>query len=73
MIKNGIELEKLKKARLRAAKTDYFQQLQIFEDLYREAKKLGVFPLDDPLEGIDNDIRLAAILNVRATSGDNRG
>jgi hypothetical protein len=39
--------------------------LRIFEALYEEAKQLGVFPLKDPLEGIEVDIRLARALNAR--------
>ena len=45
---------------------DHRRNLAVFEALYREALALGVLPGDDPLEGIDVDIRLARILNVRS-------
>ena len=37
----------------------------IVEALYREACLLGALPLKDPLEGIEVDIRVAKVINVR--------
>jgi hypothetical protein len=37
--------------------------LALVESLWEEAKSLGIFPLKDPLEGIDVDIRIARVLN----------
>lgn len=68
MIRNTRLLEKLNNAQIRATPPDYFHNLIIFEALYREANALGMFPLRNPLEGIENDIRLARILNVHKTS-----
>ena len=51
---------------VQTSKRNYYQHLKIFEALYLEAKNLGVFPLKDPLEGIEVDIHLAAVLNVRS-------
>ena len=65
MIQNPHLIEALKKARMKSSRPDYFQNLTIFEGLYREAKTLGVLPAKDPLEGLDTDIRLARILNVQ--------
>ncbi len=42
---------------------DYQQNLRIAEALYEEARALGIFPLKDPLDGIDVKIRLAKVLN----------
>jgi len=42
-----------------------FATWKYFEALFEEAKLLGVFPLKDPLEGVDVDIRLAQVLNVQ--------
>ena len=39
------------------------QNFKIVEGHYREAVSLGIFPLKDPLDGIENDIKLARILN----------
>ena len=50
---------------MKSFRPDYFRNLTIFEELYREARALGVLPVKDPLEGIDTDIRLAGILNVQ--------
>lgn len=38
------------------------QAMAIFESLWNEGRELGVLPPRDPLEGIETDIRLAAIL-----------
>lgn len=64
MIRNTHLIEALNKTQLRNSQPDYFRNLQLFEALYHEARALGVFPLKDPLEGIENDIKLARVLNV---------
>jgi len=51
---------------------DYARNLKIFEALMQEARRLGVWPPADPLEGIEVDLRLARILNVRALAGEDR-
>lgn len=61
-------LAKFEAAWLRMPPQDYRKQLRICEALYREAVTLGIFPLQDPLEGIEVDIRLAEVLNVRKPS-----
>lgn len=38
-------------------------KLRILDGLYAEARQLGHFKSEDPLEGIDEVIRLAAMLN----------
>jgi hypothetical protein len=68
MIKDAALLEEFEKAQKGCSQPDYFKHLYIFEALYHEAKTLGIFPLKDPLDGIDVDIRLAMVLNVRKTS-----
>lgn len=37
--------------------------IAIFQGFIDEARALGVWPPADPLEGIENDIRLARVLN----------
>jgi len=37
--------------------------LKIFEALWVEGVRLGVLPLQEPLEGIESDITVARILN----------
>jgi len=68
MIKMNSLMEAFEKEQARKSKPDFFKNLRIFEALFEEAKQLGVFPLKDPLEGIDVDIRLAQVLNVRTTA-----
>lgn len=47
---------------------NYFQNLKIVEALYNEARALGALPLADPLDGIEVDVHLARVLNVRTSS-----
>ncbi len=68
MLKRTSLLEAFEREQVQQSEPDFFKNLRIFEALYQEAKQLGVFPLKDPLEGIDVDIRLAQVLNVRTTA-----
>ena len=70
MLKDRPLVEDFEKAQMKKEPPDYFRHLRIFEALYQEANQLGVLPLKDPLEGIDVDIRLAMVLNVRTTAGE---
>ncbi|MFC1824633.1 hypothetical protein ACFL9T_18150 [Thermodesulfobacteriota bacterium] len=72
MIKEYGLVEKFEKSEKMSSAPDYFKHLHIFEQLYHEAKTLGIFPLKDPLDGIEVDIRLAMVLNVRRTSPEDR-
>ena len=60
------------KKQIQASKGTYHEHLEIFEALYREAVYFGVFPPENPLEGIEVDIHLAAVLNVRKDHRKNR-
>lgn len=55
-----------------ARPADYAANLRVFEALYEEARALGVFARSDPLEGIEDKIRLARALNVRRVVGPAR-
>ena len=68
MLKNPTLLENFEKSQLRKEPADFHRNLQIFEALFREAQSMGVFPLKDPLEGIEVDIAVARVLNVRSPS-----
>ncbi len=50
------------------AAPDVLRNLRLLDALYHEARTLGVFPLKDPLDGIEVDIRLARALHVRTTA-----
>ena len=43
-------------------KPDYAQNLRIFDGMYELARKLGKFTTANALDGIENDIQLAATL-----------
>lgn len=43
--------------------TPFKKAIKIFTSLWIEAQNLGIFPLKDPLEGIEIDIKIAKILN----------
>ncbi len=72
MLKNPELVKNFENSLLRRTHPDYFRNLQIFEALYQEARSLGVFPLKDPLEGIEIDIRLAKVINVRTSASKDR-
>jgi hypothetical protein len=46
----------------RKEKPDIGKNFRIVEALYEEAVALGVIPSENPLEGLDVDIRIARIL-----------
>ena len=68
MIKNSELIQKMEDDLACSQAPDYFRNLRIMEALYQEARLLGILPLRDPLDGIDVDIRLAAVLNVRMST-----
>jgi hypothetical protein len=75
MLKRTPLLDAFEKEQIRKEPPDYFRNLRVYEALYEEAKRLGILPLADPLEGIDVDIRLARALralNVRLRTGQDR-
>ena len=72
MLKRTAELEIFDLEQIRKRPTDYHRNLKVFEALYSEAKLLGVFPLNNPLEGIDVDIRVAKVLNARGINKKDR-
>jgi hypothetical protein len=68
MLKNRSLIDAFEDMLARNGTADYQRNLQIFTALYEEARSLGVFPLRDPLDGIDTDIHLARVMNVRKTA-----
>ncbi len=65
MIKNRRAIDSFENGLISSSGADYQQNLKIYEALYREARSIGIFPLKDPLDGIDSDIHLARVMNVR--------
>jgi len=63
MVKNAEKLSELETAIVRKEKPRLFKNLEIVEAMYKEAFSLKVFPLKDPLNGIEVDLRIARIIN----------
>ena len=63
MVKNTKKLSKLETAIARKEKPRLLKNLEIVEAMYKEALSLNVFPLKDPLAGIEVDLRIARIIN----------
>lgn len=51
---------------------DFQRNLKMLEAMYEYARFLGIFPLADPLEGLEVDIRVAKALNVPTPSRGHR-
>jgi hypothetical protein len=63
MIKDYEKLNNFEKELLRKTPVNIKENFQIMESLYNEAKILGIFPLKNPLEGIEIDIKIAKVVN----------
>jgi len=63
MIKNHKLIEEFEKNLIKTEKIDITRNFQIIDAMYNEAVELGIFPLKNPLDGIDNDIRIAKVVN----------
>lgn len=72
MAKESRLLLEFEKAQRSGFTPDFLRSLRTFEALYDEAKYIGVFPLKNPLEGIEVDIRVAKVINVPGVVGKNR-
>lgn len=64
MIKNPDVLRQFEDRFIRDEKKRSFDQsIRLFTSMWNEGLKLGVLPPEDPLEGIEVDIKIAAALN----------
>ncbi len=63
MIKNRPYLEEFEKQINMEEKIDFSRNLRIYEAMWQEAVALGIFPLNNLYDGLENDIRIARILN----------
>jgi len=52
----------------RGPQLSFREALQLFESMWKEGITLGIFPLSDPLGGIEVDIELARVLNCLKNS-----
>ena len=63
MVKNPNKLREFERRLLRNNPIDIQKNFRIMASLYDEAVQLKIFPLDNPLEGIERDIRYAKVIN----------
>jgi len=56
--------EESERALIRSTKPDHIKNLRIVNAMYEEARHLGVFPLKDPLAGIETVIEMARVVNL---------
>lgn len=68
MLTNPALVEAVENAQARQATPGFLHNLRLVDALYEEARTLGAFPLKDPLDGIEVDIRVAKALNVRTAA-----
>ena len=63
MIKNPEYLKKFEDEQTANDDMTLEQKLKLLNSIYKFAVKLGTLPPDDLLEGLDNDIKVAKIVN----------
>lgn len=63
MVKDRSALARFELDRIRRTPPDFRQSLAIVEALAEEARSLGTFRREDPLEGINTVIRVARAIN----------
>lgn len=72
MIRDKAAWEAWERNYRRSKSADFFHNMRVFEGLYEEACALGLFPLKEPLDGLETKIRLAKTVNVPTTAGSDR-
>jgi hypothetical protein len=63
MVRNEAELKAFEDGLVCRDELSLAEKFRILDAMYEEAVQLGVFPERNPLEGIEDDIRLAQLLN----------
>ncbi|HBF42976.1 MAG TPA: hypothetical protein DDW42_04980 [Desulfobacteraceae bacterium] len=63
MIKNHPILQEFEKELIAKQRVDMEKNLKLMDAMYDEAAALGIFPLKDPLQGLDVDIKIARVIN----------
>jgi len=71
-VRNPSVLEEFERAQLCGTRADPIANRRIFEALFARARALGLFPLADPLDGIEVDVERARRFHVRAAPCENR-
>ncbi len=63
MIKNIRRWEEFERSLMVKSPSNVADNMRIFQALYDQAVKLGIFPLQNPLEGLEVDIERSRIFN----------
>ena len=63
MIKNHPILQKFEKEFIAKRPVDLEKNLNIMDAMYDEAAAFGIFPLKDPVQGLDIDLKIARVIN----------
>jgi len=69
MVKDKVFWEAWEAQYIANAPRDFQRNLRLMNAMYEHARSLGAFPLKNPLEGLEDKIRLAKAINVRTDSG----
>jgi len=69
MVKDKVFWEAWEAQFIASEPTDFKQNLRLMDAMYEHARSMGAFPLKNPLEGLDDKIRLARMMNVRTDFG----
>jgi transcriptional regulator with XRE-family HTH domain len=62
-VRKRSELQRFEHDFLREEKVDIVRNFDIVDALYKEAVTLGIFPLKNPLDGIEVDLKIAKVVN----------
>ncbi len=65
MIRNPKILEIFNSAYLKRTRYSLKERIRIYEEMYIFASSLGVFSKKNPLEGIEDVLRMAKVLNYK--------
>jgi hypothetical protein len=63
MVRDSMRVEELEKSLIKGKRPNYEENLKIFEWMLEEAIFLKALPLDDPLDGIEIDLKVAKVVN----------
>ncbi len=63
MITNPKKLRKFEQNLLKTETTSISQKFRLMDEMFKEARSLRVFPLKNPLEGLETDIKVAKVVN----------
>jgi hypothetical protein len=72
MIRRTDLVRRFEDEQMASSRGTFQENLAVFEALWEHARRLGVLPSRDPLEGIEVDVQLARVLRVRKSPPGDR-